>query len=120
MKRVLLALSLTAPALCFAKSPPCSHWPMKMAEAVLTEAGLTASEKLDDAKTTAVRLASEQIGRDLYQQIYRITFHEKGGQSIEVVTNSQASSKECSMGSVDVFVVSKQFNSDAAIKRESP
>ncbi|MFX1676026.1 hypothetical protein PWR63_27840 [Paraburkholderia sp. A2WS-5] len=119
MKRIIFAFVLTVPALCVAKSPPCAHWPTKMAETVLIDAGLLTPEKLDDSKTTAVRLASEKTGKNLYQQVYDITFHETGGRTIEVITSSKASSEECSMGSVDVFVTSHKFNSDAPIKKEA-
>jgi len=56
-----------------------------------------------------VRLASERIDKDLYRQIYRITFRVKSGKDIEVITSSNASFDECSMGAVDVFVVSRHL-----------
>jgi hypothetical protein len=120
MKRWLVALVLTAPVLCLAKSPPCASWPTNMAWTVLENAGIVAATKLDESKTRAVRLASERIGKDLYRQIYEITFYWKTGQKIEVLTSSTASSEECSISSVDVYVVSKKFNSDAPIEKDVP
>jgi hypothetical protein len=56
-----------------------------------------------------VRLASEKVGKDLYRQVYDITFYEKTGSKIEVITSSKASNEECSMSGVDVFVVSRRL-----------
>lgn len=119
MRHLFVALGLAGlPALCVAKAPVCDHWPTVMAESVLIDAGVTTREHVAESKTQAVRLASEQIGKDLYQQVYHITFHEKAGRAIEVITSSKASYEECSMGSVDVFIVSRKLNSDAPIPKD--
>jgi len=54
-------------------------------------------------------LASEQIGRNLYRQVHRAIFTEKSGKTIEIITVNSASSEECSMSDVDVFVVSQHL-----------
>jgi hypothetical protein len=105
MAAVLLAL----PAAAVASVPNCSGWPTNMAFVHLKNAGLTDNSQTDPSKATAVRLASEKVGKDLYREIYRITFHTKSGSDIVVITSSEASSEECSMSAVDVFVVSKQL-----------
>jgi phage-related protein len=66
-----------------------------------------------EAQTKAVRLASEKIGKDLHQQVYDITFHTRDGKTIEVITKSQASSEECSMSGVDVYLVSTKIGGSA-------
>jgi len=38
-----------------------------------------------------------------------LTFYEKSGRAIEVITSSESSSSECSMSGVDVYVVSKKI-----------
>lgn len=104
------ALALVFPALCCASSPSqCASWPINMAEVHLKNAGITDPSHLDESKTRAVRLASEKIGKDLYRDVYDITFYEKSGTAIEVITSSKASSSECSMSGVDVYVVSKKI-----------
>jgi hypothetical protein len=70
---------------------------------------LAVKTKLDRSKTHAVRIASEKIGKDLYSDVYDITFYEKSGRAIEDITSSEASSYGCSMGSVGVFVVSEKL-----------
>ncbi|QAU23553.1 hypothetical protein EO087_05765 [Dyella sp. M7H15-1] len=109
MKRLLAALLLVSPMLCFAKAPTCSSWPTNIAIASLKNAGITDPTKLDESKTKAMLLASEKVGTDLYRQIYDITFYEKSGVTVQVITNSEASSSECSMSGVDVYVVARKI-----------
>lgn len=105
----LFALSLAA---CFhaeAKTPNCSapeRWAAIMSMGQLEDAKLTAPREIDTSKTKVVLLASEKIGKDLYRQVHHITFTEKTGRKIEVITRNEASSEECSMSDVEVFVIS--------------
>lgn len=80
-----------------------------MAFVHLKNAGITDNQMLDFTKTKTVRLASEQIGDDLYQQIHLVTFTEKSGNVIKVITNNEASNEECSMSGVKVYVISSEF-----------
>lgn len=108
------AVALNAHAV---KSPDCTgvdRWPASMAFAQLKNAGIVTADSLDLSKTRVNRLASEQIQPDLFVQIHRITFIQKSGKLIEVITSNQASSEECSMGSVDVFVVDKHLGDPSA------
>jgi hypothetical protein len=100
-------------AVALAKSPDCASWPTNMALVHLKNAGLIDIPSVIEAQTKAVRLASEKIGKDLYQQVYDITFHTKDGKTIEVITKNQASSEECSMSGVDVYVVAKKIGGSA-------
>jgi hypothetical protein len=84
-----------------------------MALVHLKNAGLIDIPSVIEAQTRAVRLASEKIGKDLHRQVYDITFYTKDGKTIEVITNSRASSEECSMSAVDVYVVSKKIGGSA-------
>jgi len=79
------------------------------ASTLLINAGIIDRDKLDFTKTKTIRLASEQIGRDLYRQIHLVTFTEKDGNVVEVITSNEASNVECSMSSVEVFVISKRL-----------
>ncbi|PRY03030.1 hypothetical protein [Paraburkholderia sp. BL25I1N1] len=106
----IAALALAAPALCFAGSPlECKSWPTNIAIVYLKNAGITDPTRLDESKTRAVRVASEKIGKGLWRDVYDITFHERGGRSIEVITSSQAGSVECSMSDPVVWVVSEKL-----------
>ena len=113
LKVVLAAIFVMPAAVALAKSPDCASWPTNMALVHLKNAGLIDIPSVIEAQTKAVRLASEKIGKDLYQQVYDITFHTKDGKTIEVVTNSQASSEECSMSGVEIYVVSNQIGGSA-------
>jgi hypothetical protein len=98
-----------------ANAPNCSgveRWATRSAFVLLKNAGLTDNDKVDFTKTRTVRLASEKIGKDLYRQIHHVVFTEKTGGTIEVITSNDASSEECSMSSVEVYVVSKKLGAD--------
>jgi hypothetical protein len=107
--RYLAVLLVSLPGVCLAASPPCASWPTNMALVHLKNAGIADPTKIDESKTKAVRLASEKVGKDLYRQVYDITFYEKTGSKVEVITSSEASNEECSMSGVDVFVVSRRL-----------
>ncbi|WP_167283665.1 MULTISPECIES: hypothetical protein [unclassified Paraburkholderia] len=112
MKAIAISASilLTAPAFAMVGSPAqCVSWPRSIAEVKLRNAGIIDPTKLDASKTQAVRIASQKVGQDLYRDVYDMTFHDKSGRVIEVITSSEASSAECSMGSVDVYVVSRKL-----------
>jgi len=81
-----------------------------MAISGLKNAGITDPKKLDESRTKAVLLASEKTGKDLYRQIYDITFVDKSGAKFQVITSSEASSSECSMSGVDVYVVTQKID----------
>jgi hypothetical protein len=78
-----------------------------MAFVHLKNAGITDNEKVDFTKTKTIRLASEIRGKDLHRQIHQVTFFEKSGSTIQVITSNDVSSEECSMSGVDVYVVSQ-------------
>ena len=96
----------------FAEGPDCSgvnRWPTKMALAILKNAGIIHNEQIDFNKTNIIRLSSEKIGEDLYRQIHFITFYEKSGNTIKVITSNLASKEECSISDVDVFIISNHL-----------
>ena len=95
-----------------AKTPDCSgRWPTNMAFVEMKNAGVAKNEEIDFRLTKTVRLTSERIGKDLFRQVYLVTFIRKEGPPLQVLTISDASSDECSMGSVRVFVVSQELGS---------
>lgn len=90
--------------------PDCSGgWPTNMTFVHLKNAGLADNESIDFSKTKTVRLASERIGKDLWRQVYHVTFTKKSGGIIEAIAVHNASSEECSMSGVEVFVVCKHL-----------
>jgi hypothetical protein len=90
--------------------PDCSGgWPTNMAQGSLKNAGLLTNEDIDFAKTKTVRLASENIAKDLWHQVYLVTFFKKSGGDLETIVIHDASREECSMTEVQVLVVSKHL-----------
>lgn len=105
-------LANAIPIAAIAGTPDCTgvdRWPTMSAVVRLQNAGLLKREQIDFAKTQVVRLASEAIGTDLYRQIHKVTFFRKSGVPVVIITTNEVSSQECSMSSVEVFVVSKQL-----------
>ena len=104
----ILVFALTSSA--SAKDPDCSgSWPTTMTFVHLKNFGITDDQKIDSSKTKTVRLASEKIGKDLYHQVYDVTFTEWSGKIIEAIAVHDASQAEYSMSGVEVFVISKHI-----------
>ena len=92
--------------------PDCAGieaWPTSMAFVHLKNAGLTNNEKVNFGQTRTVRFASEEVRRGVFRQVHHVTFTEKSGTTIEVITVNDASNQECSEGPVDVYVISKHL-----------
>lgn len=115
MPVLLIALSTAA----LAKAPDCTKpdgWPAGMAFTHLKNAGVLDNDLLDFSKTKVTRLASEKIGKDLYRQVHLVRFVKRSGEAIVAMTVNEASSLECSMSNVDVYLISKQLG-DYAMKQ---
>lgn len=82
-----------------------------MAFVHLKNAGLVNNQTIDFGKMDVKRIASDKIAKDLYRQVHLITFTEISGRKVEVITVSDASHEECSMGGVEVFVISRRLGS---------
>lgn len=96
----------------YAKSPRCDspeNWPAATAHASLKNAKIIDNDKFDFAKTKVSRMASEKIGKDLYRQVHLVKFFDKSGKEVSVITQSDSSNEECSMGKVQVFVISSEL-----------
>jgi hypothetical protein len=114
MVAAVLLLSASAIAQSQAEKvagPDCSgRWPTIMAFVHMKNAGLAENASIDSSKTTTLRLASEKRGKDLWHQVYYVTFTKKSGEVLEAIAVHDASLEECSMTGVEVFVVSKHLN----------
>jgi hypothetical protein len=66
--------------------PDCSGgWPTNMAQALLQNAGMMGSNKIDFSKSKTIRLASQKIGKNLYHQVYDVVFVEYSGRKIQAI-----------------------------------
>lgn len=100
---------------------PCSSWPTDIGEARLKEMRLLDPAQVDERRISAMPLAIQKIGPDLYRQVYHIVFPFKkpdidGRTLVEIVTVNNASSDECSMSGVEVYVIGRKASGDS----ESP
>jgi hypothetical protein len=114
--RALACLLLIAMPLqsVLANSPDCGHpddWAATMAFTHLKNAGLVHNDTTDFSKTKVVQLVSAKTGKDLYRQVYKVTFSDRSGNTVEVITINDASHAECSESGVEVFVISKDLGS---------
>ncbi len=92
--------------------PDCTgpeQWPTSLAFAALKNNGITDSPMLNFTGTTTRRLASEPIAGDLFRQVHHVTFTETLGRTLQVITVSDASRDDCSVGGVDVYVIGQTF-----------
>jgi hypothetical protein len=110
----LMCATMCVPAVALAEEPTCfgpSHWAATMAFVEMKNAGLTDNSRLDFTKTRTERISSEKIGPDSYRQVQLVIFQQKDGGVLEAITVSDASSQECSMGNVQVYIVSRELGS---------
>ena len=115
MRGLLIILTVSVPVACLARSPkvlPCPSWPTNIAEAKLQDAGILKMSELDETRTKAIPVAIERIGKDLYRQVFDITWYSTSGAQFRAVTVNDASSQECSMSGVAVYVVSRKIGAD--------
>ncbi|MFT4064697.1 hypothetical protein [Paraburkholderia sp.] len=118
MKHAFAVVLLSLPALCLAEPkpfPPCDNWPTRLAEGKLKRNGILGN--IDDSQTRAVLVSNEKIGKyedgqQMWRQVYHITFHDKSGRVINVMTVNHAGEIECSLTGVDVFTVTQHFPSE--------
>ncbi|MCO6508467.1 MAG: hypothetical protein J6578_06710 [Snodgrassella sp.] len=107
MKNLPLIIILAIfPTLSFAKAPDCHNWPMNITKGWLKNAKITDIYNLDESRTKITLLASEKKKKDLYTQIYHFVFFNKQGNTYEVITQNEASHEECSMSSVNSYLIS--------------
>ncbi|WP_374029433.1 hypothetical protein [Bdellovibrio bacteriovorus] len=107
---LIFVLLLLAPQV-HAKHPKCDgpeNWPASMAHATLKNSKIIDNDKFNFSKTKVSRIASEKIGKNLYKQVHFVKFYEKKGQELSVITVSDSSNEECSMGKVQVYVISSE------------
>jgi len=117
MKGVVALIFLLITISCKASDPDCdgiNNWAAKMAFVHLKNVGITDSDEVDFSLTQVKRLASEKIGEDLYRQIHLVTYIEKSGREIKTITSNNASSEECSMSGVRVYVISRELGDKSA------
>lgn len=108
---LLVATLLTMTSLQSFADPKCDgieNWAASVAYSSLKNEGLLTPETTLYEQTKVERLASEEIGDDLFRQVHHITFLLKTG-TVEVITVNDASSEECSMSDVQLFLIDKEL-----------
>lgn len=94
------------------KVPDCSgpdRYAASTAFAVLKNAGVVTNGNVDFTRVKSAAIVSERIGKDLWRQLFRVSFPLKSGRHVEALVISDASAEECSMSEPQIFLVSKSF-----------
>ena len=108
MHRVAAFLVASLLASAANADPNCSgpdHWAASITFVKLKSAGVLTNEQVDFKKTQSVQIASQKIGRDLYRQVFRVTYILKDGHPVQAITVTDASREECSMSGGTVYRV---------------
>ena len=82
----------------------CHHWPLVMAESWLKENKI---QRLDLNKTTGKRIAFQKIKKNLFNNVFLFSFVDTAGNKYKVITRNIASDEECSISSVEIYVISQ-------------
>jgi hypothetical protein len=113
MKRlVYIAILLLSASSAFAKEPDCAgpdNWAAVQVFTSMKNAGLIKNDQLDFRRTKVRRISSERIGRDLWRQVLFVQYYRNDGSPVEAIAVSDASQEECSMGDVQVYLVSRKL-----------
>ena len=85
----------------------CHRWPMVMAESWIKD---TKKVELKLDKTIGERIASQKIKKGLFNNIFIFNFVDDKDQEYKVITKNLASTEECSISGVEVYMISNQNN----------
>ena len=98
-----IALLSASPALADPKCDGPENWPAAMTHVQLKNLGVLVNDEVDFSRTSVQQIASQRIGKDLYRQVFKITFYLKNGRLVQAIAVSDASREECSMSRVTVY-----------------
>ncbi|GGB22354.1 hypothetical protein [Agarivorans gilvus] len=110
MRQLLIYITCLFSTFAQCAIPEChnpDNWAPSVAYGALKEKQLITSENYDPKTTQVTLLGSKKIGKDLYTLIHKVDFYPIGGKKIVVITKSDASSEECSMSPVKIFLVNE-------------
>jgi hypothetical protein len=111
MKRfACAAILIVSTATAFAKEPDCAgpeNWAPSMVFVHMKNAGLVTNNQMDFGRTKVSQISRERIGRDLWRQVLFVQYRRKDGSPLDAISVSDISREECSMGPVQVYVVSR-------------
>ena len=104
--KILFTFSVLLWSQClYATELGCASWPINMAFIHLKNKKVVNFNNILLENTKAILLKIEILEDDLYRQIYKIKYYDKSSRLVtEVITVNDASSEECSMSDVDVYV----------------
>ena len=111
--RRLIALSAVG---CIAAAPvpkngpDCSgaeRYPARVAFAAMKNEGLLNNDNVLWKQVRSRTIASQRIGKNLWRQVFRVTYPQKNGQNVEAIVVENVSTDECSMSEPQIYLISK-------------
>ena len=118
MKKIILFLSiLSSSSAALADMPiinendsnmDCHRWPMNIATTWLNNNHIVDSANIK--RTLGEKISSEKIGKGLRNNVFHFIFEDGKGGKHEVITRNIASKEECSISTVEVYIISVKNN----------
>ncbi|MBS1002926.1 hypothetical protein [Acetobacter thailandicus] len=98
----------------YAEEPvkPCLSWPLGITWGKLKNEGYVTPEDYAPNSPTAKLLAFGKVKKNLYRQVYLLTYSRKSKKPIYVITTNDVNNEECSAGPVEVFLIEKTVCSE--------
>jgi hypothetical protein len=75
----------------------------------LKNAGMLDPDSVDFHHATSRTIASQAIGKNLWRQVFHVTWPLKSGKNFEAIVVENVSNDECSMSEPQIFLISRQF-----------
>jgi hypothetical protein len=108
-----LALAPGAAAVPIPKNgPDCSgpdHYAAGVSFATLKNAGLLTNETVVWSKVQSRTIASQLSRKNVWRQVFRVTFPLTNGKKLETIFVQDASNEECSFGDTQLFLIAKDL-----------
>jgi len=105
---ILASGAVAAPA--SKTGPDCSgtdRYPVMITHTELVDEGILPRDGVDWRHIINRMIASQQISKHLWRQVFHVTYPLKSGRKVEAIVVNNASYEECSEGGTQIFVVSK-------------
>ena len=103
----------------YAIEPDCANakgWARPLGYLYFNKSKLLENENFDHTKLSVTRLASERINDNLYHQVHHFAYSKNNGAVVSIIItndayteNSDASILRCPVGSVNAYVISKEY-----------
>jgi hypothetical protein len=106
----LAGLACIAAASVPKNGPDCSgpeHYPASVAFGAMKNERLLTNYNVLWKQVRSRTIASQQIGKNLWRQVFKVTYPLTTGRSVQAVVVEEVSTDECSMSEPQIYLISK-------------